>query len=66
MNDSEFDNLSDAPLVAYENRMFRALMLQMERERWLKKRLKVLWPYVVAVMGGIVWSFDTLYKFFKH
>ena len=53
-------------LTAYENRRLRALIEEMDHELWLKKRIKILWPYVVALMGGIVWAVDTLYKHFKH
>ena len=64
--DNSFSHHSGAMLTAYENRRLRALIEEMDHELWLKKRIKILWPYVVALMGGIVWAVDTLYKHFKH
>ena len=64
--ESDFAQLSGAPLTPYENRKLRAMLKQIEHESWLKKRLKVLWPYVVALMGGVVWAIDAVPKFLKH
>ena len=53
------------PLTPEENAWVRQARRDEQHASWLRGRIKIFWPWVVSVTGGIVWLIDWLPKHWK-
>lgn len=56
----------DKPFTYEERRKLREVLREADRADWLRKRIKVLTPWIIAVGGAFVASIDWLSKNFTH
>jgi hypothetical protein len=53
----------EPPLTAVERRKLRELIASQERWSWLRKKVFVIAPWLIAVLGGIGASWEHLMRY---
>ena len=56
------DNDDDRPLTPEERAWVRHAMRDEQHAAWLRGRIKVVWPWLIAVIGAVVATVDWIQK----
>lgn len=65
-DNAPLDDEDDRPFGPDERRKLRHVLREADRADWLRKRIKVFTPWLIAVGGAMVACVDWLSKNFTH